>query len=189
MSKYGALITAPGPKAVNAGASASRVSTKNRLLGAPIGELSQDCDNGKASAKVRRLCETRDVGPFRATGLKPWLTVLERTFRILKVKDLALWQNVGTAGTLCPRNTRGGDFPSSHSYGTATDLTIDGVVDPRGDDRIQQGLLVIYGCFKQACKDLGWPPVFWGVEFPTEDAMHFEASEELLRFWAEKDLI
>ena len=44
-------------------------------------------------------------------------------------------------------------------------------LDPRGDDKVQRGLLAIYRYFHKH----GW---FWGAEFRVEDAMHFELSQE-----------
>jgi len=61
---------------------------------------------------------------------------------------------------------------SNHSWGTAVDLKIDGHLDERGDDTVQYGLTLIAPIFNR----FGW---YWGAMFPTEDAMHFEASLSL----------
>jgi hypothetical protein len=53
---------------------------------------------------------------------------------------------------------------------TAIDLTIDGMLDPRG------ALHLIANNFNAA----GW---FWGAGFTTEDAQHFEAGSALVQTW------
>jgi hypothetical protein len=79
---------------------------------------------------------------------------------------------------LCARLVRGShDSISNHSWGTAIDLRLNGILDRRGDNRVQQGLVDIAPIFNQH----GW---FWGAGFGTEDAMHFEISDELIRKWS-----
>jgi Putative peptidoglycan binding domain/D-alanyl-D-alanine carboxypeptidase len=78
---------------------------------------------------------------------------------------------------LCARFVRGSTSAlSNHSWGTAIDLTLDGHLDQRGDARVQVGLARIAPIFNRH----GW---FWGAGFRIEDAMHFEASDELIRKW------
>jgi hypothetical protein len=84
---------------------------------------------------------------------------------------------LGTAGMLCARLVRGSAHSiSNHSWGTAVDLTLNGTLDQRGDDKVQRGLVHIAPVFN----DHGW---FWGAGFGAEDGMHFEASDELIRRW------
>jgi len=84
---------------------------------------------------------------------------------------------LGTAGMLCARLVRGSTHSiSNHSWGTAIDLTLNGVLDRRGDRMVQRGLAAIAPVFNEA----GW---FWGAGFGTEDAMHFEAGDDLIRQW------
>jgi hypothetical protein len=84
---------------------------------------------------------------------------------------------LGTAGMLCARLVRGSTHSiSNHSWGTAIDLTLNGVLDRRGDRMVQRGLAEIAPVFNEH----GW---FWGAGFGTEDAMHFEAGDELIRRW------
>jgi hypothetical protein len=65
---------------------------------------------------------------------------------------------------------------SNHSWGTAIDLTLQGKLDQRGDNRVQVGLARIAPIFNHH----GW---FWGADFSTEDAMHFEVGDETIRAW------
>jgi D-alanyl-D-alanine dipeptidase len=88
-----------------------------------------------------------------------------------------VYRVLGTAGMLCARYVRGSTRNiSNHSWGTAIDLTIAGILDPRGDNQIQFGLHLISGVFNSN----GW---YWGAGFPTEDAQHFEAGLALVQGW------
>jgi D-alanyl-D-alanine carboxypeptidase/Putative peptidoglycan binding domain len=108
--------------------------------------------------------------------------VLTAIMADIKVQRRAVYDQLGTAGMLCCRLVRGSATAiSNHSWGTAIDLTIDGVLDPRGDDKTQRGLLDIHPIFNAH-------GFFWGAAFGTEDSMHFEASDQLIRTWAEAGL-
>jgi hypothetical protein len=79
---------------------------------------------------------------------------------------------------LCCRLVRGSATSiSNHSWGTAIDLTLNGVLDVQGDDKVQYGLTLIAPLFNRH----GW---FWGAAFGVEDAMHFEAGKGLVSQWA-----
>jgi len=122
---------------------------------------------------------TDDVGPFRVTGLRPAVTTLKRIMGEVKQSHPAVHDALGSMGMLCCRNVRGSSSSiSNHSWGTAVDMTLEGKLDRRGDARTQRGLLDIYEIFNRH-------KFFWGAAFPTEDSMHFEASEQLVREWAE----
>ena len=79
---------------------------------------------------------------------------------------------------LCCRLVRGSASAiSNHSWGTAIDLTLNGVLDAYGDDKVQHGLTLIAPIFNRH----GW---YWGAVFRKEDGMHFEASRDLIDRWA-----
>ncbi len=167
----------PEPGSINTRCHAAKRTTMVRSLGMP------DLAKGAPSYKARQLMVTEDVGPFRVTGLKPFVRLLARVFKRVAACDPGLYRKLGTAGCLCVRAVRGGTNPSNHSWGTAIDLTIDGVLDARGDDQTQTELVSLYSWFKADAMVSGeW--VYWGAGFPTEDSMHFEASDELIKKWA-----
>jgi len=96
-----------------------------------------------------------------------------------------LYAILGTAGMTCARKVKIrqpdgtiklGKNPSNHSWGLAIDITLKGALDKQGDDKCYRGLLILSRYFNAA----GW---YWGVSFPTEDAMHFEVAESTLRQW------
>lgn len=120
---------------------------------------------------------TKSVGPFRVTGFDLAVDLLASSLAVVKVKNPELYDALGTAGMLCCRHVRGvPGLLSNHALGMAIDFTIDGVLDPRGDGRVQRGLLDLYGVMK----GFGW---FWGAEFRIEDSMHMEVGGEAIRQW------
>jgi hypothetical protein len=123
------------------------------------------------------LVETRQIGPLRVRGLRPALDSLASILAEIKVRAPDVFAGLGTAGMLCARLVRGSTTSiSNHSWGTAVDLTLDGNLDRRGDDMVQEGLARIAPLFNEK----GW---YWGAGFGTEDAMHFECGDDLIRSW------
>ncbi|EYD77447.1 (acyl-carrier-protein) S-malonyltransferase [Rubellimicrobium mesophilum DSM 19309] len=148
------------------------------LLGRPRENLSSDCQE-VTNSRLASLLKTREIGPIRATMLRPALDSLERVLDRFKQSDPDLYAKLGTAGGLCPRFVRGSTTRiSNHSWGTAIDLTLEGVTDNMGDDDTQFGLVPLAEYFNEE----GW---FWGAGYQSrEDSMHFEVGEETLRDWA-----
>lgn len=180
---YATLIPAPAPSAVNTGASPGRFSSKTKMFGWPLPGLTQQCQDDRAPAKVKQWMTTRRCGRFTIRGFVWWVDIIELALHLCAQNHPDLYKRLYYGGTFCVRQIRGGSTISSHGFAIASDWGVDGHVDPRGDGKVQLGLLKLYACFKEACRRLGVPPVFWGIEFSTEDGMHFEASEELIRFW------
>lgn len=83
---------------------------------------------------------------------------------------------------LCCRKQRGSNKISSHSWGTAIDLKLDGKLDVRGNRKVHYGLSLIAPIFNRH----GW---FWGAAFRTEDAMHFEVGKAKLDQWKNSGLL
>jgi hypothetical protein len=164
------------PQGINTQVSSAKQTTMLSALGNPRGDYDDTCRE-VTHPRMRDLIATKDVGPFRARGLTPALEALTMIFAEIKQEEPEVFAGLGTAGMLCARLVRGSTTAiSNHSWGTAIDLTLDGVLDRRGDDRVQVGLIRIAPIFNRH----GW---FWGAGFRTEDAMHFEASDELIRRW------
>lgn len=180
MRGFGDLV--PIPANINKGVSAAKQKTMLEIFGRPC-PLSADCTS-VTNAKVKALLRTADVGPFNVTGIKPVVDALTRIFARVRKDEPELYKAVGTAGVLCCRRVRRppGKAPSpnfsNHSWGTAIDLTIKGRLDPRGDGSTQFGILLLAPYFNEE-------RFFWGAGFrgDSEDAMHFEASDELIRAW------
>lgn len=158
------------------GVSNAKQATMLALLGNPRSDYTEDCQE-VTEPRLKPLMVLESVGPFRVRGLKPAVEGLRTIFTEVKSHFPKVHAALGTAGMLCARLVRGStNSVSNHSWGTAIDLTLDGVLDRRGDDKVQIGLRDIAPIFNKH----GW---FWGAAFGTEDAMHFEASDELIRNW------
>lgn len=178
----------PIPAGINKGITRARQSTMLKALGKP-GALSADC-TPVTSPRVKALLVTRNVGPFAVTGIRPAVDALERVFSRVGAEQPDLFKVLGTAGMLCCRRVRRppGEPPSpnfsNHSWGTAVDVKIKGALDTVGDGRTQMGVLLLSPFFHQE-------RFFWGAGFsgPNEDAMHFEASDELVGKWRADGLL
>jgi hypothetical protein len=164
------------PAGINQNVSSAKQTTMLSVLGNPRRDYDDTCRE-VTHPRIRGLIATEDVGPFRARGLIPALQALTTIFGEVEQQQPEVYAALGTAGMLCARFVRGSTTAiSNHSWGTAIDLTLDGVLDRRGDGRVQVGLTRIAPMFNRH----SW---FWGAGFGTEDAMHFEASDELIRQW------
>lgn len=154
----------------------ARNDTCRALIGNPRGTYTQDCLPPEDPA-FRALLVTHDFGPFRATGIRPAVTALQSIMTDVEAERPDIFSRLGTVGMLCCRLVRGSTTKvSNHAWGCAIDLTIDGELDERGDGRTQKGLLELWPIFNRH-------GFFWGAAFPTEDSMHFEASDQLIRQW------
>lgn len=177
MSDTTALTTlVPIPALTNAGVSSAKQSTMLGLLGNPRRDYTSECQS-IAHPALKSLVVFRDLGAFKVRGLKPAVDSLEEVLAGIRVEQPQVYAALGTAGMLCARLVRGSAHAiSNHSWGTAIDLTLDGVLDRRGDGKVQLGLTAIAPIFNRH----GW---FWGAAFATEDAMHFEVGDQLIRKW------
>lgn len=164
------------PEGINQGVSNAKQTTMLSLLGSPRGDYDDVCRE-VTDRRLRELIVTADVGPFRARGLAPAVEALRAICTDIAAEAPEVSAGLGSAGMLCCRYVRGSTTAiSNHSWGTAIDLTLNGILDQRGDGRVQVGLARIAPIFSRH----GW---YWGAGFRTEDAMHFEASDQLIRRW------
>jgi hypothetical protein len=170
------LIPKPLVTGYNAGLTNAGNATMQARFGAPRATYSQACQTVTNPALAGRIV-TRSVGPFQVSGLDLAVTSLTAIMTAIAFEQRLVYRVLGTAGMLCARYVRGSTTNiSNHAWGTAIDLTIDRILDPRGDEQIQFGLHLISGIFNAN----GW---FWGAGFPTEDAQHFEAGSALVSVW------
>jgi hypothetical protein len=146
------------------------------LLGDPRQSYSDQCQPVTNPRLIATL-DTRQVGTFKVTMLKPALDSFQAVMERLKNEEPEIYASLGTAGALCVRHVRGApNTVSSHAWGAAVDLTMTGDLDRMGDGATQFGLVVLAEFFN----DAGW---YWGAGYGREDSMHFEVGEALLREW------
>lgn len=166
----------------NKGVTQPRNKTMLALLGRPREDLGTDCRT-ITNPKLKDLVETRQIGPIKATMLKPALDSLTRILEKLKTDEPDIYAKLGTAGSLCVRLIRGSNSSvSNHSFGTAIDITLEGQLDPFADGEMQIGLVILAEHFN----DEGW---YWGGGYNREDGMHFEVGEETLKKWVDEGLL
>jgi peptidoglycan hydrolase-like protein with peptidoglycan-binding domain len=149
-----------------------------QLLGAPVlsGRYSQQCQD-PTNPRIARNIVLDTVGPFRVRGLLPAVLSLKAVMADIKAEQPAVYKALGTQGMLCCRNVRGSTTSiSNHSWGTAIDLTLEGILDAYGDGRVQVGLTQIAPIFNRH----GW---YWGAAFRKEDGMHFEGGKAAIEKW------
>jgi hypothetical protein len=188
MTNFAKLVPIPSLDTVNIGLSPAHQATMLKIFGKP-GVLSEDCSD-ITNSKLEALIETRNVGPFKATGIGRLLDDLTEIFAEVKTKLPEVFSQVKTDGMLCCRAVRGSTTNfSNHSWGTAIDIRFGDDSDEMGDGLMQLGSSALAPFFHVR----GW---YWGVGFAQsnpkrEDSMHFEASDELIRqlFGGESGLV
>jgi len=162
--------------AFNVGLVAVNNAFMEHRFGAPRPTYSVNCQPVTNPTLSGRILSAT-VGPFNATGLDSAITSLRAVMTTVQTDQRLVYRALGTAGMLCARYVRGSTtIISNHSWGTAIDLTIDGVLDPRANNQVQFGLQLIAPIFNAQ----GW---FWGAGFTIEDGMHFEAGQALAGGW------
>jgi hypothetical protein len=173
---YPQVVLINNRRALNRGLDVPSSGFFEGFLGRPREVLTDDCEPME-NPKLAAMLQTRDIGPVKVRMLAPALESLDRVFAAIKDTDAELFSRINTAGALCVRRIRGTQSAtSSHSYGLAIDLNIDGKLDTLGDGKTQLGLTIIADFFKAE----GW---IWGAGFSREDSMHFEVSRQTLERW------
>lgn len=171
------LVQRPPRDSVNVGLVSASPSFMVESLGQPRDSYSQDCQPVTCET-LKKHTVTRTVGLFKVTGLDRAIDSLQEVLEQVCKEQPDVYKALGTAGMLCARHQRNSNTViSNHSWGTAVDLTLNGVLDRRGDNMVQVGMLLIVPIFNQH----GW---YWGGAFHVEDGMHFEAGRELIARWA-----
>jgi len=182
LDSYAQVVVIPSRRSLNEGMTVASPNFLEGLLGRPRPDLSDDCQP-MTNPALRELLVIEEVGPIRVQMLEPAVESLRRVFTEIRRADPDLYERIGTAGSLCVRQIRGTrDRLSSHSFGTAVDLNIDGRLDAFGAGTTQLGLTILADFFAAE----GW---IWGAAFGREDSMHFEVSRETLLEWREEGRI
>ncbi len=173
---YTQVVLIADRRNVNRGLVVSSPSYMEQKLGRPREVLTDECQGMTNEALSAKLV-LEDVGPVRVRMLAPAAESLKRVFDTVKRADPDLYALIKTSGSLCVRRIRGTtNSMSTHSYGLALDLNIDGVLDNFTDGKTQLGLTILADFFNEE----GW---VWGAGFSREDSMHFEVSRKQLDQW------
>ena len=179
---YAAVVLIPERRGLNQGLSVATPSFLEEFLGRPRERLSDRCEP-MTNARLKAMLRLDEVGPIQVRMLEPAIESLRGIFERVRGMDQDLYDRIDTAGSLCVRQIRGTQGrTSTHSFGLAVDINIDGVLDTFGDGRTQLGLLLMSDLFLEE----GW---VWGAGYGREDSMHFEVSREKLEDWREQGRI
>ncbi len=176
LNAYAQVVEIADRRNVNKGLKVATPAYLEEKLGRPRDVLSDTCQPMTNERLLAKLV-TADVGPIRVQMLSPAIESLRRVFDNVRRADPDLYARIATAGSLCVRAIRGTqNRTSTHSFGLAVDLNIDGRLDTLGDGRTQLGLTILADFFNTE----GW---VWGAGFGREDSMHFEISRRQLDEW------
>ena len=182
MSIHAELSHGPGeipllPGTANVELNPARSAINTALIGLPRGQF------GALPAEpecmdFREMLETADLGPFTVTGLRPAVRSLRAIITDISLEAPEIYDRLGCTEMLACRNVKGSkSIVSSHAWGVALDLTIDGYAQTDGADDVMEALLQLFPIFNRH-------GFYWGYAFRLADALHFEASDELIRSWA-----
>ncbi|PWR01186.1 hypothetical protein DKT77_18700 [Meridianimarinicoccus roseus] len=173
---YAQVVLIAQRRSINEGLQVATPGFLKEFLGSPRETLSDSCEE-MTNPQLKSLLRVEQVGPVRVRMLQPALDSLGRVLENVRAADQDLYDRINTAGSLCVRQIRGTQGRvSSHSFGLAVDLNIDGQLDTLGDGKTQLGLTILADFFREE----GW---IWGAGFTREDSMHFEISREMLEQW------
>lgn len=183
MSRYSRLCRIPfDRRLVNGRLLPARNSVNTALIGSPRGDYGIECRDATDHNFISFVWKV-SFARKSAWALKPFSEQLKKIDAVLRSKHEDLYRCLSHQETLCCRLVRGSQSViSSHSWGIAIDLTLDGETDTPGDNLVQAGLLEIAPVFIAH-------GLYWGIAFPREEAMHFEASEQLVRLWAQRGMV
>jgi len=176
LDSYAQVVLIADRRNVNDGLKVAGGTYLSEKLGRPREDLTDNCQP-MTNARLKEKLVLEQVGPIRVRMLAPAIESLKVVFDNIQKADPDLYERINTAGSLCVRRIRGTQNSlSTHSYGLAVDLNIDGRLDTLGDGKTQLGLTILADFFK----DEGW---VWGAGFGREDSMHFEISRRQLDLW------
>lgn len=182
LKSYAQVVLIANRRLVNNGLQVAGPTYLEEKLGRPREILSDKCETMTNETLAAKLV-LESVGPIRVRMLRPAVDSLKRVMENVRRTDQDLYDRINTAGSLCVRRIRGTENRlSTHSYGLAVDLNIDGHLDTLGDGRTQLGLTILADFFNNE----GW---VWGAGFGREDSMHFEVSRRQLDEWLDAGLL
>ena len=182
LDAYAQVVDIVGRREVNRGLQVAGPDYLEANLGRPRPDLSDECQP-MTNPSLRDKLVLEEVGPIRVRMLKPAADSLKVVFEDIRRADPDLYDRIAFSGSLFVRRISGTvDRLSTHSYGLAVDLNIDGHLDNFADGKTQLGLTILADFFHAR----GW---VWGAGFGREDSMHFEISRKQLDEWIEEGLL
>ncbi|ARE41189.1 (acyl-carrier-protein) S-malonyltransferase [Rhodovulum sp. P5] len=182
LDAYAKVVLIADRQNVNRGITVATPAFLEEMFGKPREALSDQCEP-MTNAKLKDLLKLEEVGPIRVNMLQPAIDSLRRVFQRIEDSDPDLYSLIDSSGSLCVRQIRGTvGRASTHAFGLALDVNIQGHLDTFADGRTQLGLILIADYFHEE----GW---VWGAGFSREDSMHFEVSKQQLLEWRDQGIL
>lgn len=180
---YAQVVLIANREDVNRGLEVASPGFLAETFGLPRQDLTDDCQP-MTNERLSEQLVLEQVGPVQVRMLKPAIASLRRVFENIRATDPDLYARINTAGSLCVRRIRGASSAraSTHAYGLAVDLNIDGRLDTLGDGKTQLGLTILADFFRTE----GW---VWGASWSREDSMHFEVSRQQIQDWVANGIL
>src|SRR3954451_22190173 len=118
----------PIPAGINQGLHSAKNSTMLQILGRARDTFDHGCrpatrDPGKS------LLVSEDVAPFRDPGIRPAIASLRDVLGRVKQAHSDVHVVLNTAGMFCARLSANSHSISNHSWGTAVDISVGGILD------------------------------------------------------------
>ena len=174
--RFAQVVQIANRRNVNDGLTVPSSAYLREVFGEPHEEIGEECTH-VTNDMLSELLILADVGPFKVKMLRPAVDSLRQVMKNVQVYEPELYARIRSSGSLCVRRVRGSEEAlSSHAFGLAVDLNVDGQLDTLGDGKTQLGLILLADFFHQE----GW---IWGAGFGREDSMHFEVSREMIETW------
>lgn len=194
MSKSPYSVLDDIPSGLNQNLTSPCSSFYMQLIGEPrLDRVYSEDPSDATNPILLKLCKTENVGPFRATGLKPAVDSLKEVMSEIALKYPDLINRLNNGGMRVVRYVSGTTTLSNHSWGAAIDLKVDNIEDKRRDEKILHGLALAAPIFNKHkwYSGAGYKHKInkkTGKLTSNEDAMHFEVSKEKLLEWQKAGL-
>ena len=166
------------PQNVNEGLTNTGNHFMISMLGNPKSSYSSGCDNNNLNVAFgRNIVWGKRAVSIGVSGHHLAVDSLREVLEEAELYYPELVAGLVSEGMLCCRYVRNSRSSiSNHSWGTAVDIKVNGVLDQPYNNKVQYGLTLLAPIFNKH----GW---FWGATFRNEDGMHFEVSEEKILQW------
>ncbi|MEM6609088.1 MAG: peptidoglycan-binding protein [Pseudomonadota bacterium] len=160
----------------------ARSAINTALIGLPRGVFGA-AHAAPTNPDFKRLLETADLGPFSVTGLSPAIRTLRAIVTDISLECPDLYDALGCKEMLSCRLVRGSStIISNHAWGIAVDLSLDVRSDSESPAAFMDGMIRLWPIFNRH-------GFYWGYAFGQSNANHFEASDQLVRAWAESGVL
>lgn len=172
--RYTQPMPLPPRETINRGLQSPTNAFMLSKFGEPRSSYSQEC-RPPTHPKLISATDRIQFGRTTVSGIRPAIASLRLIIADIMREQPDVYKHLGSAGMMCCRYQRGSNQAiTNHSWGTAIDVSVDGVPQPYGQRSVWLGLLLIGPIFNRH----GW---YWGAGYKRKtDSHHFECGVGLL---------